>query len=135
MMKSLGRQLGTSSQRIITVPRGTTLGVATADTPADLETDLPDVIDILHLGRINQIARNLFRQPATPDGQDTPPTPIGLVLQAIFGQWLTVLDSILTPTGPTWHLIEGPIQVPLRPYQPVRGLGAGEAILGLGVRK
>lgn len=120
-MKVLAGQLGSSSQRLLTVPRGTTLTVSTADTPADITVDLPNIIAVEFLGTISSIARNLF---ATSE--------IGLALQSIFGRWLTILDSITTPEGPTWHLIEGPIQLPFQPFSPLKGLAADQAILGLG---
>jgi len=132
-MKVLTRQLGTSTQRLITVPRGTTLGFATADTIDDLNADLPPTINIRHLAAINTISRNLFRAPTIPDGQDTA-TTIGLVLQQIFGRWLTALDSITTPSGPTWHIIEGPIELAINVYQARRGLADDEAILGIGIK-
>lgn len=132
-MKVLTRQLGTSTQRLITVPAGTTLGVATAPTIDDLTVDLPATIRIRHLAAINTISRDLFRATPTADGPDF--APIGLVLQQIFGTWLTVLESIVTPAGPTWHLIEGPIQLPISVYRADRGLTADQSILGIGIRR
>lgn len=120
-MKVIARQLGRSGQRLLYVPAGTTLGLATADTAEDLETEIPPTVSITALGAISSIAQTLFR-----DNQ------IGLALKAIFGRWLTILESLTTETGPTWHLIEGPIELPFQPYNVITGVGEDQAILGLG---
>lgn len=120
-MKVVARQLGRSGQRLLYVPAGTTLGLATADTTEDLETEIPPTVSITATGAISSIARTLFR-----DNQ------IGLALKAIFGRWVDILESLTSETGPTWHLIEGPIEVPFQPYSPITGLAEDQAVLGLG---
>jgi len=120
-VKITSRQLGRSTQRLITIPKGVTLGVGTAPTPEAIETDLPPAIDIAALGTINRIAESWLQN-----------SEIGVALQRIFGHWLTVLESIIVPAGPTWHLIEGPIELPYQPYRDIDGLTEEQSILGLG---
>lgn len=120
-MKVITRQLGSSGQRLLRVPAGTTLSLGTAPTKAELETELPQTITLTALASINAIAQSLFNI-----------GPIGVALQRVFGQWITVLESIIVPDGPTWHLIEGPIELPFTPYTTLTDLDEDQAVLGLG---
>lgn len=119
-MRVVSGQLGRSNQKLLKVPAGTTLGLSTADTADDLLTDLPQIIAVTAIGTISSIAQTIFRN-----------NEIGVALQRIFGQWLNFLES-LTGDGPTWHLIEGPIELPFTAYNPLQGVGDEQSVLGLG---